>query len=602
MAESHRRIHHWGELMRSQADLPRRLDRRSFLILATLTASGSLLAACSGSAPPAATAPTAGAAAKPPASATSAPAPAAAATTQPAQPAAAPATSAPAAGGTQRRGGALVIGFQQDQPTLDAPVPNSDSQVRLLNSVLDPLVWESEPGKFVPGLAESWEVSPDAKTYTFTLRQGVTFHDGTPFNAAAVKVTFDRIVDPALKALKIGYLGPYDGTDVVSDNSVRVRFKQTFPLFLHYASTTALRLVSPTAVEKFGQDFGQNLVGTGPFKLNSFGKDKIVFDRFEAYNWGPAFLKHDGPAQLDSVTYRIIPEDATRLTALERNEIQIADFTPPQEVKRLQGDQRFRVDLLNVSGLPQILQLNVEKAPSSDKVVRQAIQYAINHQDIVDNVWFGLAKPAYGVLASATPGYWKGVEEAYPFSPDKARTLLDQAGWQAGSDGIRMKDGARLELLYVTTSTAANVQVGQIIQAMLSKVGIDMKIDAMANQASLTKYQQNEHNIGRLGEINSDPSVMAFPLHSRNISGGTQGNRSRYSNPQVDKLLDDAEIEMDWTKRLSMYEQVQNIASDDAIIIGGFEQVLINTVSAKVTDMTYDVLGSPYLHTTQLSA
>jgi peptide/nickel transport system substrate-binding protein len=576
--------------MRTYDDKHRPLNRRSFLILLTAGTSASLLAACTGGAvaPAAPTSPPAGAAAAP-TNAAAAPATGAA-----------PATSAPAT--ASRQGGTLVIGFQQDQPTLDAPVPNSDSQARLLNSVLDPLVWEPEPGKFVPGLATSWDASPDVKTYTLKLRQGVTFHDGTPFNAAAVKASFDRIVDPSLKALKIGYLGPYDGTEVVDEQTVRVQFKEKFPLFLHYAATTALRPVSPTALQKFGADFGQNLVGTGPFKLASFGKDKIVFERFDAYRWAPDFLNHQGPAVLDGVTYRIIPEDDTRLTAFERGEVQLMDFTPAQDVKRLQGDQRYRVDLLNVPGLPQILQLNVQKDPTSDKAVRQAIQYAVNHQDIVDNVWFSLAKPAFGALASSTPGYWTGVEQAYPYSPEKAAGVLDQAGWQPGSDGIRVKDGQRLQLLYITTATAPIVQTGQIIQSMLKKVGIDMQIDAMANQASLTKYQQNEHNIGRLGEINSDPSVLAFPVHSRNISGGTQGNRSRYSNPQVDKLLDDAEIETDRNKRLAMYQQVQQIVSDDAIILGGYEQVLINAVSAKLKDLTYDMLGSPYLHAARLES
>ncbi len=135
---------------------------------------------------------------------------------------------------------------------------------------------------------------------------------------------------------------------------------------------------------------------------------------------------------------------------------------------------------------------------------------------------------------------------------------------------------------------------------MLKKVGVDVKIDAMANQASLTKYQQNEHHIGRLGEINSDPSVLAFPVHSRNISGGTQGNRSRYSNPQVDKLLDDAELETDRDKRLAMYQQVQQIVSEDAIIMGGYQQVLINAMSSKVSNVTYDALGSPFLHAARL--
>ena len=208
------------------------------------------------------------------------------------------------------------------------PVPNSDSLGRLLNSFLDPLVWQPEPGKFVPGLATSWQVTPDATRYTFTLREGVKFHDGTPFNAAAVKATFDRIVDPQLKALLIGQLGPYDGTDVLGDHQIRVRFKEPYPLFLHYLSAVALRPVSPAGVKKWGADFGQNLVGTGPFALTKFTPSEITFERFADYNWAPAFLDHKGPAYLDQVVLRFVPEASTRLIALERGESQLVDFVP----------------------------------------------------------------------------------------------------------------------------------------------------------------------------------------------------------------------------------------------------------------------------------
>ncbi|MDQ3654819.1 MAG: ABC transporter substrate-binding protein [Chloroflexota bacterium] len=500
----------------------------------------------------------------------------------------------------QPSGGDLIIGYAQEQPTLDAPVPNSDAQSRLLNSVLDPLVWQPESGVFEPGLATSWESNEDSTEFTFRLRDDVIFHDGTPFNAEAVKVSFDRVADPELRALLVGLLGPYEQTEVVDEFTARVRFGEPYPLFLDSLSKTGIRPVSPTAVEQFGPDFGQNIVGTGPFKLRSFAEDAVVLERFEEYAWGPAFLEHEGPAFLDTITYRFIPEDSTRVTALETGEVQFIDFTPPQQVDRLEVDDRFTVDLLYVPGLPQILQMNVDKAPTSDKAVRQAIQHAVNHQAIVDVVWFGKAKPAYGVLASTTPGYWAGVEEVYPYDPERARQLLDETGWTAGADGVREKDGQRLELLYVT-STAA-VPTGEIIQAMLSEVGIALTVEALSSQASLAKYQENQHHIGRLGEITNDPSTMCFPVHSVNITGGTQGNRSRYSNPEVDQLCDEAARETDWETRVGMYEELQRIVADEAFIIGGYEQVLINTYSTALTDMRYDAVARPFFLVAQLAA
>jgi peptide/nickel transport system substrate-binding protein len=534
----------------------------------------------------------------------------------PPQPAAAPTTSAPVvsappagqptggpavAAGQPVKGGELILHFRTEMPTLDPPVPNSDPQSRLVNSLVEPLVWQPEPGKFYPGLAESWEVAPDAKLYTFKLRKNVKFHDGTPFDANAVKATFDRVVDPQLKALLVGLLGPYDGSEVVDDATLKVRFKDQFPLFLHNLSATGIRPVSPTAVKQFGPDFGQHVVGTGPFMLKEFSSEQIVFERFPDYNWAPDFLSHTGPANLDRIVHRLIPEASTRLIALEKGEAQYIDSVPEAEVKRLLGSQNLAVDIIPVPGLPQILQMNVTKPPLDDKKVRQAIQFAVDRQKLVDVLFFGVRKPGYNVLASPTTGYWKGAEEVYKFNPDRAKSLLEEAGWRPGPDGIRVNGGEPLSLLYITTNTAELTRTAEVVQDMLRQVGIEMKVDAMTNAASLAKYQLNEHHIGRLGEINADPSVMAFPVHSRNIQGGTQGNRSRYSNPDVDAKLDAAAKEIDPNTRLQVYEELQKTVMDEAFILGTFEQTLVFARSKSIQDLSYDNLGRHFFHKTWLT-
>ena len=558
-----------------------------------------LLAACQPAPPPPAPAkPT-----LPPSGQAEAPKPAAPGA--PAATLAAPAAPAPTQAPAAKtdavvKGGELVLGFRTELPTLDPPVPNSDPQSRLLNSIFDPLVWQPEAGKFYPGLATSWEVSPDAKLYTFKLRQGVKFHDGTPFNAQAVKFTFDRTVDPQLKALLVGLLGPYDGSEVVDEYTVRVKFKDQFPLFLHNLSATGIRPISPAAAQKWGADFGQNVIGTGPFMLKEYTKDQIIFERFPDYNWAPDSLNQRGPANLDRIVHRLIPEASTRLIALERGELQYVDFVPEAEVKRLQGNPNFVVDIIAVPGLPQILQMNVTKPPLDDKRVRQAIQFAVDQKKLVDVLFFGIRKPGHNVLALPTTGYWAGAEDLYRYSPDKAKAMLEGAGWKPGSDGIRVKDGDRLSLLYITTNTPELVRTAEVVQDMLKDVGIEMKVDAMTNAASLAKYQLGEHHIGRLGEINADPSVMAFPVHSRNIAGGTQGNRSRYSNPEVDAKLDAAEKEIDPKKRLQMYEELQKTVMEEAFILATFEQTLVFARSKSIEDLSYDNLGRHFFHKTWL--
>jgi peptide/nickel transport system substrate-binding protein len=210
-------------------------------------------------------------------------------------------------------------------------------------------------------------------------------------------------------------------------------------------------------------------------------------------------------------------------------------------------------------------------------------------------VFFGLVRPGYGVLSSPTQGYWKGVEDLYKYNTDKAKALLEEAGWKPGSDGIRAKDGQRLSLLYVTTNSAATVQTGEVIQGMLKDVGIEMKIEAMTNPASLARYQVGDYDIGRLGEQNADPSIMSAPVHSRNITGGTQGNRSKYSNPEVDAKLDAAEQELDPVKRMTMYGELQQTVMDGAFILGASEQALFFASNKSVQNIAYDSMGRHFL-------
>src|SRR5262249_44342590 len=261
------------------------MRRREFLLIAASTVSAIGLAACQQAAPAAPTAAPAAPAAKPTTPPAAAPTTAPATVAPTAAAAGKPTTApAPAAGG-----GTLVYGLSGDfDDTLDPQVTNFDTSIRVTLNICEPLVWEPEPGKFVPGLAEKWDVSPDAKTYTFNLKKGVKFHDGTPFNGAAVKFTLDRIVDPATKAGQShDQLGPYDHTEVVDDYTIKVVMKQPYaPLLTNMNGY--LGIVSPTAVQKMGlAEFARHPVGSGPFIFKEWvPKDHVTLVKNPDYNWG----------------------------------------------------------------------------------------------------------------------------------------------------------------------------------------------------------------------------------------------------------------------------------------------------------------------------
>ncbi|HEY3231495.1 MAG TPA: ABC transporter substrate-binding protein, partial [Roseiflexaceae bacterium] len=295
---------------RDQAqDAQVRLSRRRFLQIMSAGIGSAVLVACGG----APAAPSGGATAAPAAGATAVPA--------------AGATAAPAAAPAAGAGNTLTyaLGFDLDD-TMDPQVTNFDSTIRVTLNICEPLVWEPEPGKFVPGLAESWEISPDAKTYTFKLKQGVKFHDGTPFNADAVKFTFDRVIAEETKAGQShDQLGPYDHTEIVDDHTVKVVMKQGYaPLLTNLNGY--LGIVSPTAVKTMGlAEFARHPVGTGPFMFKEWvPKDHITLVKNPDYNWGSSFFKHTGPAYLDEVIFKIIPEASVRTGALKSGEIQYA--------------------------------------------------------------------------------------------------------------------------------------------------------------------------------------------------------------------------------------------------------------------------------------
>ncbi|MBC7259584.1 MAG: ABC transporter substrate-binding protein [Chloroflexi bacterium] len=496
------------------------------------------------------------------------------------------------------KGGKITYGLTLVVSAIDPHQGLSSELGIFLTSVYDPLVWQTQEGEFVPGLAERWEVSPDGRVYTFYLRKGVKFHDGTPFNAEAVKFSFDRIVDPDLKSQKaINMLGAYDHTEVVDEYTARVYLKEPYAPFLDSVSQVYLAMVSPMAVQKWGADYRDHQVGTGPFMIKEYvAKDHITLVKNPDYNWAPEFMEHQGPAYLDEITFRFYPDVATRAPALEAGEADVMGEVPPQDATRLQASGRFVLLPTRIPGQSLQFFLNTQKFPTDDVRVRQAMLYAVDREAIVNAVFRGFSPVAWGPLSAATPFYSKAVEGMYAYDLSKAKALLAEAGFRdTNGDGIVEKDGRPAEVEMLLMSWGNVPEVGQMIQAMLRQIGINAKTQVLTYPAAVQAAREGQHNMIPQAVSASDPDILRTFFHSRNIAAGL--NWSKFGDADMDQWLDDAVRTNDPVQRAQLYEKVQKKIMDEALIIPIRDYVNLNVASVRVKGLRYSLQGwFPWLY------
>ena len=280
--------------------------------------------------------------------------------------------------------GVLTIGIPVEPETLDPGDGVYVQEQFIAMNLFDSLLSVAPDGSLHAGLASAWEPNADYSEFTFTLREDVTFHDGTAFKADAVKASFDHIMSEGVlesggKSLLQDH--EYVETVVVDDYTVTVKFAASYPLFLRDAGRQWLSISSPTALEKYGADYGRNPVGTGPFKFVQWdAQSQIVLERNPDYNWAPEFAAHQGPALIDQVVLRILPEAATRLTAFETGEILIASEPPALDAIAMVDAGTASIQTFAQPGIPAILMINATKAPTDNVDVRKAMILAVNQE------------------------------------------------------------------------------------------------------------------------------------------------------------------------------------------------------------------------------
>ncbi len=423
-----------------------------------------------------------------------------------------------------------------------SPVLTNDSVSSVVNRHIYENLVKRDPAtnELVPWLAQSWE-TPDANTWIFHLRPDVTFQDGTPFNAEAVKATFERIKDPDTGSPRASLLAPVDTIEAVDDLTLKITTSAPYGAFLAALAHSNAAIVSPTAVEKYG-DLMKNPVGTGPFMLDEWvSGDHITLKRNPDY-WGTA-------PSIETFVIRVIPDMNTQVALLERGDVQLIDNVPPELVGRLQ--QNADVNVVIKPGTPVFyLGFNYQKPLWQDLKARQAVAAAID-QSVIVRLLDPLAAKSCSIIGPQVFGYVDGVEEnCTAFDPAAAK-----ADWAAAT-------GTRPVELWVP-QIGNYPKVGQIVQGQLSQAGIDATIKTVEWGAYLSSTQKYEQDLYLLGwtNVTADGSELLFPnLDAQNIGSS---NRSAYDNPDADKLIEASRATTDQQKRLELLDQANALLLKD---------------------------------------
>ncbi|MDA3644134.1 ABC transporter substrate-binding protein [Saccharopolyspora indica] len=385
----------------------------------------------------------------------------------------------PRAEGPPKPGGNLVFGLGVDPVSLNPQGGASGNGALYVTRQLVDSLTEQDPatGGLVPWLATKWEVSPDAKVFTFTLREGVTFSDGSPVTAQSVKDNFDSIVAAGAKASgALPFLTGYARTVVVDPLTAQVEFNASNGAFLQATSSSALGLLAPsTLAVPFEERASGKLVGSGPFVLDHYTPNsEVVLRKRAGYDWAPETRRNRGEAYVDTVTFKIIPEAGARTGALQSGQIAAASDLPPQYVGLLR-DSGYSFVVRPNPGLVYGFSLNQAAPVLADSNVRRALRSGIDAAEVRDTLLTPDFAVATSVLAKTTPG-WLDQSASIGYDPDEANRLLDEAGWRRGADGIRVKDGRPLVLNTVSVSNfGPNQSILELLQQQLKRIGIRME-------------------------------------------------------------------------------------------------------------------------------
>ncbi len=434
--------------------------------------------------------------------------------------------------------GVVTLGRTSDADRYDPQRSSSLAAAEVLYMIGDTLVTLSDDLKTVePALAESWEVSDDGLTYTFHLKEGISYCDGKALTAQDVVGSMERWLTPDGPYVSVWKAGTVDAITAPDDRTVVYKLKAPSSGLLYQMAQFNFIIIDPAQAEELGDDFGVTAFnGTGPYCFESWQpNDAVTLTRHDGYDWGTEALGNPGPAKVEKVIWKVIPEESTLVASLQTGEIDATYSLPAWSIAQLEADPTVQMAQPEASFRTHYVGMKTSRPFMKDIKVREAVSHAIDQAAIAEAIFFGTVQPAKSYYAEDALDYDPATDTSpFDFDPDKTKTMLEEVGFTMGDDGFWQKDGEKLTLTYYGFNTSR--EQAEAIQGDLRKAGVELNVELFDSTAIWAKLREESYDLFQMDY----PYLNAGDALNLYFSSASMPspNRMMWNDRETDRLLE----------------------------------------------------------------
>lgn len=486
----------------------------------------------------------------------------------------------------------LIYGITSDILILDPHASNSVEAGIIFRQLYDTLIYrDPATGDFIPGLAQSWEISDDGLVYTFHLRQGVLFHDGTAFTAGSVARNIDRIFDADVNSQKARLLlGSFSRYEIIDDFTIQFTLFEPYVPFLDGLAQPFVVFASPESINNYTNlRYQFHQIGTGPFQLDNYlPGERIELSRNPIYAWGPSIYDALTGAEINRIVFKIVADPVLRGDALTTGQVDVIGEMLTSEASILANNSSIQLLPIDIPGQTVQLQFNILQSHTDKLAVRQALLFGTNRIEIIDAVFLNYSPMAWSPLSQSTRFSHTGYINEFLYDTTQAQELLNSVGYSdSDGDGFMDLEGDKLELKIIVPPWGQLPEVAGLLRSQWRIIGVDLIIDPVPGFNSLVnRIASGDYNLASFDMFGYDPSVLNSAFMSTSSS-----NVIGYANEELDRLLIQATQEQDNLARRSQYFEAQSIIMQQALILPIREYVNINGVRSNIVNLRFDTYG-----------